>query len=103
MTKLRLVLLATTALTAMQFASAPSHAQTAPQVMAQAQEPSKDGKQPPSKGAPSSHPGGGGPGPGAPAHQGAPPSTTTQTPHNVTPTTPTVTAPIKPTVTPNTS
>src|SRR5438552_637939 len=38
MTKLRLVLLATTALTAMQCASLPSHAQTAPQVMAQAKE-----------------------------------------------------------------
>ena len=36
MTKLRLVLLATTALTAAQFASFPSHAQTAPMVIAQA-------------------------------------------------------------------
>src|ERR1700736_2902929 len=36
MTKLRLVLLATTALTAMQFATPPSHAQTAPLVVAQA-------------------------------------------------------------------
>ena len=36
MTRLRLVLLATTTLTAMQFVSAPSHAQTAPLVMAQA-------------------------------------------------------------------
>src|SRR6202011_4068971 len=38
MTKLRLVLLATTALTAMQFATPPSHAQTAPLVVAQAKE-----------------------------------------------------------------
>src|SRR6202790_3360687 len=38
MTKLRLVLLATTALTAMQFAAPPSHAQTAPLVVAQAKE-----------------------------------------------------------------
>ena len=44
MTKLRLVLLATTALTAMQFVSAPSHAQTAPLVMAQAAEPPDEGK-----------------------------------------------------------
>src|SRR5437868_6455934 len=50
MTKLRLVLLATTALTAMQFASSASHAQTAPQVMAQAKEelgPDGRPKQPP--------------------------------------------------------
>src|SRR5216684_1921030 len=38
MTKLRLVLLATTALTALQFAPAPSHAQAAPLVVAQAKE-----------------------------------------------------------------
>ena len=38
MTNLRLVLLATTTLTAMQFASPPSHAQTAPLVMAQAKD-----------------------------------------------------------------
>jgi len=38
MTKLRLVLLATTALTALQFAAAPSHAQAAPLVVAQAKE-----------------------------------------------------------------
>ncbi|MGC2316899.1 MAG: OmpA family protein, partial [Bradyrhizobium sp.] len=36
MTRLRLALLATTALTTMQFAAAPSHAQAAPLVMAQA-------------------------------------------------------------------
>ncbi|MGZ5872254.1 MAG: OmpA family protein [Bradyrhizobium sp.] len=50
MTKLRLALLATTALTAMQLAAAPSHAQTAPLVVAQArEEPGPDGKpkQPP--------------------------------------------------------
>jgi hypothetical protein len=54
MTKLRLLLLATTALTALQFVSAPSHAQTAPLVMAQAKEelgPDGKPKQPP-KGAP---------------------------------------------------
>ena len=39
MTNLRLVLLATTALTAMQFAASSSHAQTAPLVMAQAAAP----------------------------------------------------------------
>ena len=38
MTQLRLVLLATTALTAMQFAAPASHAQTAPMVVAQAKE-----------------------------------------------------------------
>jgi len=53
MIKLRLVLLATTALTAMQFATAPSHAQTAPLVVAQAAEVGPDGKpKPPPKGAP---------------------------------------------------
>jgi Spy/CpxP family protein refolding chaperone len=54
MTNLRLVLLATTALTAMQLIAAPSHAQTAPLVMAQAKEelgPDGKPKQPP-KGAP---------------------------------------------------
>ncbi len=54
MTNLRLVLLATTALTAMQFASPASHAQTAPIVVAQAKEelgPDGKPKQPP-KGAP---------------------------------------------------
>src|ERR1700761_3963059 len=58
MTKLRLLLLATTALTALQFASAPSHAQTAPTVMAQAKEelgPDGKPKQPP-KGAPPPRP-----------------------------------------------
>src|ERR1700754_2461038 len=61
MTKLRLVLLATTALTAMQFASTTSHAQSAPIVVAQAKEElGPDGKpkqppkgaQPPAKGPP---------------------------------------------------
>ena len=64
MTKLRLVLLATTALTAMQFASSTSHAQSAPMVVAQQQpggetkEHEKEkgappkGGQPPAKGAP---------------------------------------------------
>src|SRR5271156_1564665 len=54
MTKLRLVLLATSALTAMQFASNASHAQSAPIVVAQAKEelgPDGKPKQPP-KGAP---------------------------------------------------
>src|SRR5258707_1226452 len=60
MTKLRLVLLATTALTAMQFASAASHAQSAPLVVAQQQpqgEVGPDGKpkQPP-KGPPAQQP-----------------------------------------------
>src|SRR6202142_4416220 len=44
MTKLRLVLLATTALTAMQFASPSSHAPTAPLVVAEANEVGPDGK-----------------------------------------------------------
>ena len=54
MTKLRLVLLATTALTAMQFAGPASHAQTAPLVVAQAKdELGPDGKpKAPPKGAP---------------------------------------------------
>ena len=54
MTNLRLVLLATTALTAMQFASVPSQAQTAPIVLAQAAPPRPEdkSKQPPAKGAP---------------------------------------------------
>ncbi|THD65145.1 MAG: OmpA family protein [Bradyrhizobium sp.] len=59
MTKLRLVLLATTALATMQFAGSPSHAQTAPMVMAQAAGETHDGKskqqQPPPKGAPPPH------------------------------------------------
>src|SRR6202521_1987956 len=54
MARLRLVLLATTALTAMQFASTLSHAQTAPLVLAQAKEElGPDGKpKAPPKGAP---------------------------------------------------
>jgi len=44
MTKLRLVLLATTAVTAMPFASSASHAQTAPIVVAQQGEVGPDGK-----------------------------------------------------------
>jgi len=58
MTKLRLLLLATTALTAMQLIGSPSHAQTAPLVMAQAREelgPDGKPKQPP-KGAPPARP-----------------------------------------------
>src|SRR5512135_2790575 len=58
MTNLRLVLLATTALTAMQLIASPSHAQTAPLVMAQAKEelgPDGRPKQPP-KGAPPPRP-----------------------------------------------
>ena len=50
MIKLRLLLLATTALTALQLAAAPSHAQTAPLVVAQAKEelgPDGKPKQPP--------------------------------------------------------
>ncbi|MDB5608688.1 MAG: hypothetical protein JWP25_5588, partial [Bradyrhizobium sp.] len=58
MTKLRLMLLATTTLTVMQFAGVPSHAQTAPLVMAQAKEElGPDGKpKAPPKGAPPAHP-----------------------------------------------
>ncbi|MCC8937389.1 OmpA family protein, partial [Bradyrhizobium sp. Arg68] len=63
MTKLRLVLLATTALTVSQFAASASHAQTAPLVVAQAQpreETGPDGrpKQParPAPGGPAAHP-----------------------------------------------
>ena len=53
MTKLRLVLLATTALTAMHFANVAAHAQTAPLVVAQAQtDAEKEKKGPPPKGAP---------------------------------------------------
>src|SRR5579862_8078166 len=56
MTKLRLLLLATTALTAMQFAGSASHAEGKPILVAQAQreELGPDGKpkQPPAKGAP---------------------------------------------------
>src|SRR5580658_4031666 len=63
MTKLRLLLLATTALTAMHFASTPSHAQTTPQVMAQAKEelgpdgkPKQPPKQPPKAAPPPARP-----------------------------------------------
>jgi outer membrane protein OmpA-like peptidoglycan-associated protein len=67
MTKLRLVLLATTALTAMQFASAASHAQSAPMVVAQAKEEvGPDGKPKEPKGG---HP----PAKGGPAQPGTPP------------------------------
>jgi len=73
MTKLRLVLLATTALTVMQFAASASHAQSAPLVVAQAQtkeELGPDGKpKAPPKGAPpaAKQP------PAAAPHQPAPP------------------------------
>ncbi|MCK1289053.1 OmpA family protein, partial [Bradyrhizobium sp. 44] len=71
MTNLRFVLLATTALTAMQFASSASHAQGAPPLVvaqAQPQETGPDGKpkQPP-KGPPAAAP------PAAPARPAAPP------------------------------
>ncbi|HEV3499373.1 MAG TPA: OmpA family protein [Bradyrhizobium sp.] len=59
MTKLRLVLLATTALTAMQFASTLSHAQTPPLVVAQAKEelgPDGKPKQPPKAAPPTAAP-----------------------------------------------
>src|ERR1700754_4229897 len=49
MTNLRLVLLATTALTAAQFATLPSHAQTAPVLMAQAGPPAGESKEAPPK------------------------------------------------------
>ncbi|HEY3890372.1 MAG TPA: OmpA family protein, partial [Bradyrhizobium sp.] len=53
MTKLRLVLLATTAVTAMPLANSGSHAQTAPIVVAQQGEVGPDGKpKPPPRGAP---------------------------------------------------
>src|ERR1700684_4713851 len=73
MTKLRLALLATTALTAMQLTSLPSHAQTAPLVVAQAQnEVGPDGKpKPPPKGAPPAHPAP--PKAAPPPHPAAPP------------------------------
>ncbi|HXQ06119.1 MAG TPA: OmpA family protein, partial [Bradyrhizobium sp.] len=66
MTNLRLVLLATSALTATQITALPSHAQTAPQVMAQAKEElGPDGKpKAPPKGAPAPAP--------APAHPAPP-------------------------------
>ncbi|HBY25776.1 MAG TPA: hypothetical protein DEH75_04370, partial [Bradyrhizobium sp.] len=63
MTKLRLVLLATTALTVMQFATSASHAQNSPLVVAQAQQKEElgpDGKPKPP------------PAPGAPAHPAPP-------------------------------
>ena len=44
MTKLRLVLLATTALTVMQFATSASHAQNSPLVVAQAQQKEEIGR-----------------------------------------------------------
>src|SRR5437764_12256502 len=70
MTKLRLVLLATTALTAMQFASSASHAQTAPLVVAQAKEelgPDGRPKAPPKGAPPAAQP------PARPAPPAAPP------------------------------
>ncbi|WP_146689251.1 OmpA family protein [Bradyrhizobium canariense] len=69
MIKLRLVLLATTTLTAMQFASSASHAQTAPIVVAQAQPEPGHEKEPP-KGAPPK----GAPPKGAPPPHAAPPA-----------------------------
>src|ERR1700678_3359442 len=78
MTKLRLLLLATTALTAMHFASTPSHAQTTPQVMAQAKEelgpdgkPKQPPKQPPKAGPPPARPAA--PPGAAPPHPAPPP------------------------------
>src|SRR5258707_6737492 len=56
MTKLRLVLLATTALTAAQFASIPSHAQTAPVLLAQAGPPGSESKEAPPKQPPKAAP-----------------------------------------------
>ncbi|MGA7715421.1 MAG: OmpA family protein, partial [Bradyrhizobium sp.] len=76
MTKLRLALLATTALTAMQLSTTPSHAQSAPTVVAQREELGPDGKpkQAPKeapKGAPPARPGA----PQPPQHQApAPPA-----------------------------
>src|ERR1700722_16430365 len=78
MTKLRLVLLATTALTAMQFVSAPSHAQTAPLVIAQAAPagelgPDAKPKQPPKGAPPKAAPPKAAPPPPRPAPPAAPP------------------------------
>src|SRR5271156_2833507 len=73
MTKLRLVLLATTALTAMQFASTASHAQSAPIVVAQAKEelgPDGKPKQPPKGAQPPAKPAAP---PAPPARPAAPP------------------------------
>src|SRR5437879_6041028 len=72
MTRLRLVLLATTALTAMQFASTASYAQTAPLVVAQAKEelgPDGKPKAPPKGAPPAAQP------PARPAPPAAPPPT----------------------------
>jgi outer membrane protein OmpA-like peptidoglycan-associated protein len=74
MTKLRLVLLATTALTALHFAHSPSHAQTAPLVVAQAapkEELGPDGK--PKKEAPKAAPPKAAPPAAAPPKPPAPP------------------------------
>ncbi|MBR0755214.1 OmpA family protein [Bradyrhizobium jicamae] len=83
MTKLRLLLLATTALTVMQLAASASHAQTAPLVVAQAKEEEKKGPgTPPAKQAPGQ----------PPARPGAPPAAA---PHAPTP--PPAAAPARPT------
>src|SRR5229473_1183464 len=76
MTNLRLVLLATSALTATQITALPSHAQTAPQVMAQAGgEVGPDGKpKAPPKGAPAPAPAHPAPPAAAPPPQPAPPA-----------------------------
>ncbi|MCC8976273.1 OmpA family protein, partial [Bradyrhizobium sp. Cham227] len=66
MTKLRLVLLATTALTVMQFATSASHAQTSPLVVAQAQQKEETGPD----GKPKARPAPGAP--GAPARPAPP-------------------------------
>ncbi|HEY8336258.1 MAG TPA: OmpA family protein, partial [Tardiphaga sp.] len=74
MIKLRLVLLATTTLTAMQFASHTSHAQTAPLVVAQAKdEVGPDGrpKAPPKAAPPPARPA---PPAAAPPHPAPPPA-----------------------------
>ncbi|HZR86198.1 MAG TPA: OmpA family protein [Bradyrhizobium sp.] len=102
MTKLRLLLLATTAITAMQFAGSASHAEGAPIVVAQAQreELGPDGKpkqppkeapkqpQPPAKGAP--------PPPPAAPHQAPPPPPPAATPHPAPPPPPSAQPPARP-------
>src|ERR1700754_533388 len=73
MTNLRLVLLATTALTAAQFATLPLHAQTAPVLMAQAGPPAGESKEAPPKQPPKAAPPRPGPPGAAPPPRPAPP------------------------------
>src|SRR5579871_4166385 len=94
MTKLRLLLLATTALTAMQFAGSASHAESAPLVMAQAQKeelgPDGKPKQPPKEA----------PKPPQPPAKGAPPPPPAAAPHPAPPPPPSAQPPARPTAPP---